>query len=244
MIFKFLSPKQGLEDLLHLFYPQICAACSRPLLQHEKGLCSRCKRQLPRTDFHLWKGNPAERLFYGRLDLAAITSAFFFIQGGGVQQLLHRIKYQGKTEIAQQLGQRWGQLIKNVSEFSACQGIVPVPLHPKKLKKRGFNQSKAIALGLAEALGRPVLDSTLQRVQNSQTQTKLNPLERWNNVENAFVLNKGSQVLGKHILLVDDVLTTGATIEAAAKTLLLGKAKSVSVFTLAMAHKFDVSLDP
>ena len=222
------------NDLISLFYPRICAACTEPLVRNETLFCTTCRFELPRTHFHLDENNEVAQIFWGRVPVEFATAHFFFQKGGRVQELLHKLKYKGQKDIGIELGLMIGRDLEQ-SPFSEVDMIIPVPLHKSKKRKRGYNQSECIAIGLAKALGKPIDTSTLYRAIANPTQTRKHRFERWTNVENIFKLKLPESLANKHVLLVDDVVTTGATLEACAFTLLQGTNVKVSILAVAKA---------
>ncbi len=224
-------------DFLNLFFPDCCASCQGILLSGEKKICTTCRANLPFTHFH--KLNPQENLvcqkFYGKMPVRFGLAFFKFTKSGKVQRLLHLIKYQNKPELAQILGEWYSSELANSNLNTAFDVIVPVPLHPKKLKIRGYNQSEYFGKGLAKYLQSNFAPSALIRNIATETQTKKSRWERWENVAQVFEVQKPEIIQNKHILLVDDVITTGATLEACGKALLKAEALSVSVAAIAMA---------
>lgn len=223
-----------LADFIRLIYPQNCVACGNNLYKHELQICNYCKIHLPKTNFHQSIKNPVEALFYGRVPLKFASSYYTFTKLGNVQRLLHSIKYKHNKDLAVLLGKLYGQEIKNIHETQSFDVIIPVPLHAKKLKIRGFNQSEAFAIGLAEELNIPVNTNTLIRAEFTETQTKKNKYQRWENVDDKFQLSSHQDIDGKHVVLVDDVITTGATIEACCQV--LNQAPNVRVSVLSIAY--------
>lgn len=208
-----------LLSLADLFYPRLCLGCCRNLHRHESHLCWQCLHRLPRTLYHQQADNPLERLFWGRTQVKAATSFLFFTKNGLTQNLLHQLKYSGQKEVGVRLGELVGAEIKNEARFTDANAIIPVPLHPKKLQQRGYNQSALLAYGMSNRMKVPVEEKWLQRQLHTDSQTRKGRYERWENVSEAFVCAAPQAVLGKTLLLVDDVLTTGATLEACAKPL-------------------------
>ncbi|MFN3528555.1 MAG: ComF family protein [Bacteroidia bacterium] len=223
-----------MHHFVDLFYPRLCIGCSRNLFVHEKDICWHCLHRLPRTQFHDMYDNPLERLFWGRIDIAAVTSFLYFTKSGLTQRMLHRLKYKGAQQVGQKLGHLLGEELKQSHRFEGLEAVVPVPLHPKKERLRGYNQSMTIARGLGEALHIPALSDALVRHDFTETQTKKGRLERWENVSEAFGCPHSQAINGKKILLVDDVLTTGATLEACGRVLQQAGAQ-VFMATLACA---------
>ena len=222
-------------DLLNLMFPNLCIVCGENLLHNEQHLCLSCLHNIPRTNFHLVLDNPIEKRFWGKVPIKRATAFFFFQKGSPFQKLLHCLKYKGNKEVGKILGKFAASDLFDSAEFQSIDLIIPVPLHPKKLKKRGYNQSEWIGIGLSEILGKPQDTISLIRVRENTTQTKKSVFERYENTEGIFELSNKTSLIGKHILLVDDVLTTGSTLEACIRSLLQIEGVNVSVFTLAMA---------
>jgi ComF family protein len=225
---------QNMQHFIDLFYPRLCFGCSRNLYQHELDFCWNCLHELPRTRLHNLPGNPLERLFWGRFEVEAVTSFLYFTKNGIAQNLLHRLKYDGAQQLGIRLGEMLGTELKQSNRFSGIDWVVPVPLHPKKEKLRGYNQSMLIARGVANGLQVRCSGQLLLRNSDTSSQTRKSRFERWENVSSAFVCPKPEKIKGKHILLVDDVLTTGATLEACALPLKLADGR-VSMATIACA---------
>lgn len=224
-------------DFLNLFFPDCCASCQGILLSGEKKICTTCRANLPFTHFH--KLNPQEnpicQRFYGKIPIRFGLAFLKFTKTGKVQKLLHQIKYQNKPELAQMLGEWYSSELISSNLNIAFDVIVPVPLHPKKLKIRGYNQSEYFGKGLATYLQSNFDHSALVRNIATETQTQKSRWERWQNVARVFEVQKPETIRNKHILLVDDVITTGSTLEACGKALLEAEALSVSVAAIAMA---------
>ncbi|HBL74453.1 MAG: amidophosphoribosyltransferase [Bacteroidetes bacterium GWF2_42_66] len=225
-----------LNDFIELFFPRICLVCGNNLLNREELVCLQCLHELPRTNFHLQERNPVAEIFYGRVQLEAATSFFFFNKGSQYQKLIHALKYKGMKEIGILLGKHFAIDLAKSSSFASVDIICPVPLHPKKEKKRGYNQSEFIALGIAERMEKPLSTDNLARLIYTDSQTRKGRYERWENVEGIFGLNRPDEFEGKHILLIDDVLTTGSTLEACASAILsVTRNTKVSIATLGFA---------
>ena len=227
-----------LRDLLHLFFPELCLACRETLLEHEKTICNSCFVGLPRTNFHMQKGNEAERIFIGRIPVESAASCYFFNQGSRVQELLHQLKYKNQPEAGEIVGEWYGKELLKTETFAKADFIVPVPLHPKKQKQRGYNQAEHFAIGMGRGTGIPVVTDWLLRTRSSDTQTKKNKFSRWQGVESVFSFNPLERVEGKHFLLVDDVLTTGATLEACSVAMYKSEKEiKISIATIAYAQR-------
>lgn len=226
-----------LSDFLSLAYPKLCFACGRPLFANEEVICFPCRHELPQTHYHLQPGNPAEQIFWGRCRLEAVAGYYFFRRGGKVQHLLHALKYHRAPEIGVLVGKIYGHQLKNAPGFSNAACIIPVPLHPKKQRIRGYNQSETFAIGLAESMGIPVNTTSLIRTVASETQTRKSRFRRWENVKTIFSSGDEETIRGRHVILVDDVITTGATIEACARVLEGIEGVTVSVASMAVAGK-------
>lgn len=224
-----------LNYLFDLFYPKICMSCGNALKSQEEILCIKCLLRLPKTGFQFHEDNPISRVFWGRINIEAATSFLFFSKQGRVQSLMHNLKYRGQKEVGIKLGSLFGEDLIKSPLFQNIDYIVPVPLHPKKLTKRGYNQSLMIAKGLSESMQIDI-NQDLKRKIHSSTQTKKSRYDRWKNVKDIFELSENNKLEGKKILLVDDVLTTGATLEACANKLFKVKGISICIATLAYAN--------
>lgn len=223
------------SDFLSLFYPRLCNGCKRALIQDEECLCSFCRFGLPFTRFHNDRENAMTRVFWGRVDIETATALFYFQKGGTVQHLIHNFKYKGKTEIGIYLGRMLGRQLKEHPLWEPIDEIVPVPLHENKQHKRGFNQSEVFGRGIRESFGKPLHPNNLVRVTKTETQTRKSRFKRWENVETVFRVNNPEAFRGKNILLTDDVITTGSTLEACAQQLKAIKGVRVWVATIAMS---------
>lgn len=224
-----------LNDLLSLFFPQLCAGCNTPLVKGEDILCLNCLADLPKTNNHDGIDNPIALHFLGKVNVSYAASFCHFDKGGRIQHLLHQLKYKGRKEIGYKMGLLFGfDLIQNV-HFREIDAIVPVPLHPRKQRSRGYNQSTEICKGMSESMNRPVLSGNLERKIYTTSQTSKGRYERWENVSGIFRVKNSDAFAGKHLLLVDDVITTGATLEACCHPLLEIPGVKVSIAALANA---------
>ena len=218
-----------------LLFPSVCEACGNILYKNENILCTKCLYMLPRTNYCVDTENPIIQLFTGRLRLCRATALFTFQKGSKFRKLLHRLKYNSKPEIGVLLGKELGAEMLKSNNFSNIDFIIPVPLHPKRQKSRGYNQSEMIANGISEITKVPVLNNNLIRNIETTTQTKMNKEERWHNVSGKFITKNPKEIENKHILLVDDVVTTGSTIEACGEVLLKINGLILSIAVLAKA---------
>jgi len=222
-------------DFIDLIFPDLCVVCGNNLQRNEHQLCLSCLVDIPRTNYHLIEGNPVEKRFWGKVPVCRATSYFFFQKGSSFQKLLHILKYNGNKEIGVIMGKYAALDLLETPDFATVDLIIPVPLHPKKFKSRGYNQSEWIGKGIAMILNIPQDTSTLVRVKENPSQTKKSVYERFENTEGIFKLSDSTILAGKHVLLVDDVLTTGSTLEACILALLETEGIKISVFTLAVA---------
>jgi len=224
-----------LDDFVSLLYPRLCAGCSTPLVKGEEVLCLNCLADLPRTNYHLYLENPVFQIFIGRVNISLATSFCRFDKGGRLQHLLHQLKYKGNCEVGHKMGNLFGYDLIQCDLFKDIDALIPVPLHPAKEKKRGYNQSAEICKGLSESMNRPLLGGNLVRAFDTATQTQKGRFERWENVSGIFKVKNDVPLRGKHLLLVDDVVTTGATLEACCDPLLKIPDVRVSIATIACA---------
>lgn len=228
--------KDWLGSFLSLFFPRYCIVCGRTLAKGEECLCTMCNINLPRTDYHLRKDNPVEKMFWGKIPLERATSFFFYRKGSDFRQILHQLKYGGQKGIGAIMGRYMVAELLESGFFEGVDVILPVPLHKKKQQIRGYNQSEWIARGIAAVTGISIDTESVVRRKNTETQTRKSFLERWENVEGIFELNHAESLIGKHILIVDDVLTTGATTVECASCLTDIEGIRISILTLAMAE--------
>jgi ComF family protein len=220
-------------DFISLFYPRYCFACDQGLAKGEETVCSGCMLELPRTHYHLDKENALFRRLEGRIQLRFAIAFFLFRKRGKVQRLLHRLKYNNHPEIGDTLGQVYGEDLRQHYYDQKFDLIIPVPLHPSRKRKRGYNQSEEFGKGLSKSLGKPCVSDALIRTTKTETQTKKTKLKRWQNVSEVFQVAMPEAIQHKNVLVVDDVITTGATIEACAKILLEAGCTSVSIACIA-----------
>ncbi len=224
------------HGLSHMFYPRLCEGCSKPLLQEEEVLCLNCSiYNLPRTAYHHIAENETFMRFAGRVHIEKATSLAYFTAEGLLQHLLHGLKYDGKKEIGTYLGRQLAHDLQQTGWSNGIDAIVPVPLHPKKEAERGFNQSLIIARGMQDVLAIPVYDKMVRRTRFTETQTQKNREERMENMLGAFEVITPAEAKNKHILIIDDVLTTGATLEACAHAFSGIEGIRISIATVGIA---------
>jgi len=223
------------DDFISLLFPRLCYACSRHLMRNESLICTECYVVIPRTNYHCEKDNPVAQLFWGRCMIEKAAAFSYYNKGSRIRNLIHYLKYKGISEIGYELGRIYGLSLEASGFTKDIDLIIPVPLHPEKKRIRGFNQSESISMGIADAARLPVDIKSLSRAVVSATQTKRSRYERWTNVEGIFQVIDPQTILGKHVLLVDDVITTGSTIESCSNELLKIEGVKVSVVALAFA---------
>jgi ComF family protein len=223
------------DDFVSLLFPRLCYGCGNHLLRNENLICTECYVVIPRTNFHLENENPVAQLFWGRCLIEKAAAFSFFNKGSRIRNLIHNLKYKGIEELGYELGRIYGLSLKSSGFTADIDLIIPVPLHPSKKRVRGFNQSDLISTGIADATGLQVNTNCLARSAVSATQTRRSRFERWTNVEGIFCVTDPDIIKDSHILLVDDVITTGSTIESCANELLKVEGAKVSVVALAFA---------
>ena len=225
------------NDFLNLFFPRLCLLCRTPLAEGETHFCLHCLYRLPRTRYERKPGNAAEQLFLGKVPVERAFPFLRYEKGGNVQQLIHALKYKDNKELAFYLGKL---AARDIQRAGACRDIdllVPVPLHKRKKRQRSYNQSEWIALGLASVINTPLDTSGLVRIRATPTQTRKSVYDRWINVQDVFEVPHPEHFEKKHILLVDDVLTTGSTLGACACAIQHAAEARISIFSLAIAER-------
>lgn len=228
--------KDWLYSFISLLFPRCCVVCGRPLAKGEECICAMCNINLPRTNYHLQKDNQVEQLFWGKIPLERATSFFFYRKGSDFRQILHQLKYGGQKEIGAIMGRYMASELSASGFFEGIDVIVPVPLHKRKQRIRGYNQSEWIARGISAVTGIRVDTEVIVRRKHTETQTRKSTFERWENVDGIFELHHAESLKGKHLLVVDDVLTTGAATVACASGLVEIEGVRISVLTLAVAE--------
>ena len=229
--------KEIRDSLLQLVFPHVCDGCGSDLLSEESQLCLRCLAAMPETNFEKHAGNPVEKMFWGRLPLVKATAQFYFTKESLMQRLMHQLKYRSNKDLGLQLGRLMGISIRESKRFEDIDALIPLPLFPSKEKRRGYNQATVLCNGMAEILSLPVLENIIIRPQHTESQTKKGRIERWKNIEGKFVLTNAFAIYNKHLLLVDDVVTTGATLESCGNELLKAENSRLSIATFCQASR-------
>jgi ComF family protein len=222
-----------IHSFSHLFFPHNCVGCGSDLVDMEQLLCLQCLDELPFIHFSLHDNNPVEKIFRGRISVEHAMSLLYFTKDAALQQVLHQFKYRGKKEIGLFFGRMMGNALGQSGYFNAIDGLVPLPLFASREKKRGYIQATVLCEGIAEITGIPVLKHAIIRTSATETQTHKNRIRRWQNMEGKFELLDIASLQNKHVLLIDDVVTTGATLESCAAELLHAPGVRVSIATLA-----------
>ncbi|NRD21930.1 ComF family protein [Winogradskyella litoriviva] len=224
-----------MKNLLNLIFPKVCEACNHALSDNEITLCTSCRHHLPVTNYHFSNEEAVKKVLYGRVKLENATALLHFSKKGIVQQILHNLKYRGHEDIGAFFGKWFGTELATLTNYKSIDVIVPVPLYRTKLRKRGYNQVTKFGKEIAKALNAEFNDSILIKTKSTKTQVFKGRLKRWNDDGALFDISDKQQLTGKHILLVDDIITTGATIEACATVLLKIDNIKLSVATMAIA---------
>lgn len=225
-----------LSDFVSLIFPQLCAACRESLVGNEKLLCTNCLYDLPQTNFHLQPDNIVAQQFWGKLNIEGAYALYFFNKGGNIQNMMHQFKYKGIQDIGNLLGNIAGAQLVQSQSFKTADVIIPVPLHKKRMRERGYNQSACFANGLAEKLSATVDIDNLIRTVATNTQTHKSRFARFENMKEVFAVARPHSLENKHVLLVDDIVTTGSTLEACGIELLKIPGLKLSIATIAYAE--------
>lgn len=223
------------QDFVCLFFPSECLACSLSRVKGEELVCTNCLRELPRCNYHLYHDNALWRRLSYRIPLADAVALFRFTKSSRVQRLLHALKYKNHPELGVALGRHYASVLESTHFFQNIDLIIPVPLHPVRLRSRGYNQSVQFAAGLSETSGIPFSDEMMVRSQRTETQTAKSKLNRWESMRGVFTVAEFARLSGKRVLLVDDVVTTGATVESCVTALLAAGVGRVSIACIAEA---------
>jgi ComF family protein len=229
----FSTIKSYLNDFSHLFFPHNCLGCGTDVLHNDELLCTKCSFDLPETNFTETPNNPIEKIFYGRTDINAATAAYYFTKDSVIQQLLIQLKYKSNKEAGIFLGKKLGEQLNVAERFKDVDILIPLPLNRKKENIRGYNQAAIICDGIAEVFNRPIIKNAVIRNQFTETQTHQDRVHRWQNMQEVFSVRHKKILENKHVLLVDDVITTGATLEACATAILKISGTKISIATVA-----------
>lgn len=221
-------------NLLNLFFPKVCLGCQNYLTDNELHICTTCRHQLPLTNFHFDRSNAVHKMMYGRVQLEEATALLHFSKKGIVQQLMHNLKYRGHEVVGAFLGEWLGEALKDSEAYKTIDAVVPVPLHKTKQKQRGYNQVDKFGRALAKALEADYNSTTLIKTSARKTQVFKDRLNRSSNIQANFAISEVDNLKGKHVLLVDDIITTGATLEACANELLVIDNLKLSIATMAI----------
>lgn len=222
-----------LKDIFNIFFPEVCLSCDEHLSNNEDTICLTCRHDLPLTNFSFEKDNLVEKSFYGRIPIIDATALFYFLKKGKVQQLIHELKYNKQQQVGTFIGNWLAAEIIDSNRFKYIDYIIPVPLHRKKLKIRGYNQVTTFGKSLAEKLNIKYTEDLLIKISSANTQTKKLRLDRWKNVQELFVVRNNFNLENKHILLIDDIITTGSTLEACCKAFANIKGLKISIACMA-----------
>ena len=225
-----------LQHLINLFFPKSCAGCKSFLLEDELVICTQCRHEIPLTNHHKMENNEVFKKFYGRVPLEFGAALFYFHKKGIVQEMIHRLKYKGQEEIGETIGNWYSEELKDLEPIKNIDYIIPVPLHKKRFRERGYNQVEGFGKALSANLVIPYEKELLYRKLYTKTQTKKNLLGRTDVIDSVFDVSFSDNHHGKHFLLIDDVLTTGSTLEACSRALLKIPGAKISIVSMAMTH--------
>ena len=223
----------SIKDIFHLFFPKLCITCNTKLVLNENLICTLCRHDLPIICYTNFKKNKIAASFYGKVPVEMATSFLFYRKEGKAKNLIHNLKYKGNQKIGSFIGNWFGNNLKETGAFNEINYVIPVPLHPKRLKERGYNQLTTFGISLANQLNSEYLPNTLIRITPAKTQTFKQRFERFNKNETIFNLTDIEFLRDKHVLLIDDVITTGATLESCCRELLKTKNIKISIATIA-----------
>lgn len=218
----------------HLIFPHNCLGCATDVLQQNQLLCAKCATELPVTNFTIVPQNPVEKMFYGRIKINTATAAYYFTKQSLLQHLLKQLKYKGNKDVGIYLGKLLGYQLSQSNRFNDVDALLPLPLNYKKEKIRGYNQAKIICDGIVQIFDKPIINDAVIRTVFTTSQTKENRMQRWQNIDGVFKLINEKAIANKHILLIDDVLTTGATLESCGIEILKASNTKLSIATVAL----------
>ncbi|MEP6465428.1 MAG: phosphoribosyltransferase family protein [Parafilimonas sp.] len=228
-----IAVKNYINDFLHLLFPHTCIGCNTDVLNNDAVLCAECLNSLPETGFLSAAGNPVEKIFYGRIPVEKAGSAFYFNKDSVLQNIIIQLKYKSNQQAGIFLGKLLGYQLINSKRFDDVDIIIPLPLNERKLYKRGYNQSLAIVKGITSVWHKPVVTNAVERISFTETQTHKTRIARWQTMEGVFKVSQPALIENKHVLLIDDVVTTGATLEACSAAILKITSVKLSVATVA-----------
>ena len=223
------------DDFISLLFPRLCYGCGNHLVRNESLICTECFVLIPRTNYHLKPDNPVSQLFWGRCKIEKAAAFSYYTRDSRIRKLIHQLKYKGVREIGSELGRIYAGSLRSSGFLDDIDIIIPVPLHPSKIRQRGFNQSDEISRGISDVSELPLNTGMLIRKTVTKTQTRKSRYDRWTNVRDIFLVTDEEKLKGRHILLVDDVITTGSTIEACASEILKTEDTKVSVVAIAFS---------
>lgn len=232
-----IASKEIKDSFLHVLFPHVCNGCGSDAISEQSTLCMQCISEMPETNFHLYNNNPIEKIFWGRLPLVNATAQYYFTKDSLMQRLMHQLKYKGNKELGRQLGRLMGDSLQKTNRFQIIDALIPLPLFAAREKRRGYNQAAILCEGIAEVMNIEILRDVLVRVQHTETQTKKGRIERWQNMEGKFEVVKHEKIQDKHVLLIDDVVTTGATLEACGNELIKVMDTRLSIATFCFASR-------
>ncbi len=227
--------KSYINNFSHLLYPHNCEGCGTDVLNDDSYLCAKCMHDMPVTGFVANADNPVEQSFYGRLKVEAAASGFYFHKDGLVQHLVTLLKYKNNQEMGIYLGKLIGNQLSTINRFDDVDVLVPLPLNNRKEAKRGYNQSTLICEGISQTWSKPICTDAVERTIFTQSQTNKTRIDRWQNMEGVFALANADSIASKHVLLIDDIMTTGATLEACGYEILQAPNTKLSIITVAFA---------
>jgi len=224
--------KSLLANFLHLIFPHNCEGCGTDILNEDSFLCAKCLNELPETGFVGAALNPLEKRFYGRIKVEEAGAGFYFSKDGLLQHLINQLKYKNNRQMGHYLGKLLGYQLLATNRFNTVDALIPLPLNPKREASRGYNQSQMICEGIASVWKKPIINNAISRIIYTETQTNKTLSNRWDNVNGAFAVTNDALLMGKHIVLVDDIITTGASIEACGSELLKVEGLKLSILSV------------